>query len=459
MGIVSLHKLAGLNILVIASVLVACVPNANNQPNSIHIPAYLEDTSNADALNRLPYQAWWQDFRDPQLNKLIDKALLYNNDITIAKQSIHVAQAELQTIRLNWLPGVEALAGFSKNPALGNPGLFYGIVPSYYLNFFTLYFQQKTAEFTLKRSKAYSLGVRLTVLGQVVGSYFSLLAWQHQLELLNQIETDANELLTSVAVAKTQGLANELQLLTIRSQLQEVRGLQKQVQNNMVASGNSLHYLINEPPGEFELHRSFISLPSKAVPLSKINTQVIIHRPDVMVAWSSFQAACSGVTVSETQLLPSVTLDYFSGRASFHGRLKTPKRYASYTDVYATLNLSPTLFGIILTSKAIFKKSLAEYNNVIQNSLRLIANSIDANQNFMAKYREDQQALDSLIKRYQLQQKLYHKGLISHNDLLYGRIEIKQQDFKLTISKLEQLLSVVTLYQELAGGILYSQRP
>lgn len=437
--------------------LIACAPNTKNQPIPITIPEFLNDASHSDALNQLPYQAWWKNFGDPQLNQFINKALRCNNDVIIAKQTIRVALAELQTIRLNWLPGLNVLMGFSQNPALGNPGLFYGALPSYYLNFFTLYFQQKTAEFAVLRAKAYALGVRLTVIGEVTGSYFSLLAWHHQLNLLHQIEKDNSILLASLTLAKTQGLANNLQVLTTKSQLQAVRGLQKQVQNNIVAAENALRYLINEPPGQIKLNKSFIDLPSNAVPLRKINAQVVINRPDVMVTWYALRVACSGVNVSETQLLPSMTLDYFAGNASLNGTVKSPTHWAPYNDAYATFNLSPSLFGTILTSKAIFNKRLAEYHKTIQNALRLIANSIVANQKFMEKYDEERYSFDSLIKRYQLQQKLYHKGLISHNDLLYKRIEINQVDFKLTISKLEQLLSVVNLYQELAAGIHYHQ--
>ena len=446
-----------LAILVIISMLSACTPTTENQATSIDIPAYLNESNNSDLLKRLPSQAWWQSFEDPQLNQLIDKALIYNNDISIAKQSISVSLAELKTVRLNWLPGLNVLAGFSQNPALGNPGIFYGILPSYYLNFFTLYFQQKTAEFALLRTKAYSLGVRLTVIGQVMNSYFSLLAWNYQLELLNQIETDYKKLLISVTVAKTQGLANNLQLLTLKSRLQEILGLQKQIQNNILAAENSLLYLINEPPGQIKSNNSFLNLPDEAVPLSKINAQVIFHRPDVMVAWSSLRAACSGINVSESQFLEPLSLDDFTGKASLRGRFKSPTHTAQFRNAYATFNLSPTLLGKIFTSKAIFKKRLAEYNNVTKNALRLIANSIIANQKMMEKYSEDKLSLDVLIKRYQLQKDLYRKGLISHNELLYSQIEIHRQDFEVTLSKLEQLLSVVSLYQELAAGIHYRQ--
>ncbi|WP_058519258.1 TolC family protein [Legionella parisiensis] len=434
------------------------MPSAkNSRPTSIYIPKYLKDSSN-DALNRLPYQAWWEDFRDPLLNQFVEQALLYNNNVMIAKQSIRVAQAELQTIRLNWLPGLNLLMGFAQNPALGNPGVFYGVLPSYYQNFVALYFQQKKAEFILERSKAYYLGVRLTVIGEVISSYFSLLAWSHQLSLLKQIEQEYKELLAALEIAKKQGLANNLQLLTLTSQLQSILGQQKQVQNNIIASENALRYLINKPPGEIKSNESFINIPSKAIPLKKINTQVILRRPDVMVAVTSLLAACSGINIAEAQLFPAVTLDYFWGRASLNGTFNNPKHSASYGDIYATFNLSPALFGQIMTSKAVFNRSLAEYNNILQNALRLIANGIAANQKFMAKYHEDALSLASLKKKYQLQQELYRKGLISHNDLLYSRIEINQQDYRLTISKLEQLISVISLYEELAAGILYRER-
>lgn len=460
MEIIELRILAMIMSFVLISFLVACIPNEKDtRLNSNLIPNYLNELGNHHALNRLPYQAWWTDFNDPHLNQLVAKALCYNNDVTIARNSIQVAHAQLNTIRLNWLPGVAVLTGFSQNPALGNPGVFYGILPSYYLNFFTLYFQQKTAELSLKRTKAYYLGTRLTVIGEVVSSYFSLLAWTRQLTLLARIERDYKKLLISLEIAQKQGLTNNIQILTVMSGLQQVSGQYKEIQSNMSVSENALHYLMNEPPGALKPGISLIGLPSKPVPYHKINLQVIVNRPDVMVALASLQAASSGVSVTTSQLLPSMTLDYLGGKASLNGSLSSPTSTVRYNDAYATFNVSPSIFGTIFTSKAIFRRSLAQYNKVIQNALRLIANSIDTHQKLTTKYHQDYSSFLSLKRRYRLEEALYHQGLISHDELLYQRIALNQQDYKLTVSKLEQLISVVRLYEELAAGILASASP
>lgn len=438
--------------------LTSCLPHSKKNVPVPVIPAYLNETNHNAMLNQLPCRAWWQAYQDPELNQLVDKALSYNNDITIAKQSIRVAQAELKTIQLNWLPGVSFLMGYSQNPAFGNPGVFYGVLPSFYQNIFMLYYQQKKAQYLLQRSRDYYLGVRLAVIGQVVNSYFSLLGWHQQLQLLTQMEHDTAVILASIRTTQTKGLANQRQWLTVNNQLQEIRGLKKQLQSNLVASENALHYLLNESPGHILVKRSLTSIPSHAVPIEKINVQVLLRRPDMAVAVDSLRAACSGVSIASSQLLPAVTLDYLAGQASMDGTFKIPTHYPRYSDLYATFDLSPTIIGQIMTNKAIFHKSLAEYQNVLQNALRVVANSLDVNEKAMAKWLRDDAAYQSIKKRYQLQEKLYQQGLISHNDLLASRIELNQQAFKLTLSKLAQLSSVVGLYQELAAGILYQAK-
>ena len=55
--------------------------------------------------------AWWQQFNDPTLNKMIDISLQNNNNIQIAIGNILQASAELEKVHMAWVPTINLGGG------------------------------------------------------------------------------------------------------------------------------------------------------------------------------------------------------------------------------------------------------------------------------------------------------------------------------------------------------------
>ena len=89
-------------------------------------------TNTQEDLVNLP---WWQQFDDPTLNELVDKALLYNNDIQMAMANVEAAEGELKRVKLHWIPEVDAIGGYSSWPDSGFPGVVVAVVPRFSLIF------------------------------------------------------------------------------------------------------------------------------------------------------------------------------------------------------------------------------------------------------------------------------------------------------------------------------------
>lgn len=60
----------------------------------------------------LPYLAWWQKFDDPELNNLIQAALIENSSMKLALANIQSAEKKLSTVKLGWLPFVSLFGGY-----------------------------------------------------------------------------------------------------------------------------------------------------------------------------------------------------------------------------------------------------------------------------------------------------------------------------------------------------------
>ena len=114
--------------------------------------------------------AWWKQFNDPVLNRMIEQALNNNNNIQIGIGNILQASAQLEKAHMAWVPTIDlGGGGFTgqsfnqsitpENPALSNfpvsntmnfNGSFVGFMPSYSLNIFQTIKNQDISKLNLK---------------------------------------------------------------------------------------------------------------------------------------------------------------------------------------------------------------------------------------------------------------------------------------------------------------------
>lgn len=422
---------------------------------SINLPADITTANNNSQLDNLSNFAWWREFNDSQLNKLIDSALINNNDIDLATKNIAIAQAQLNQIELLWIPGINLFAGFSQNPAFGNPGVFFGLQPTYITNLFTTYYAQKQAKYDLQLAYITRSGVKLIVISQITASYFSLLTWQANLKVLHQQEADYKQLVAIAVAVKKLGLSNNIQISALKSKLYQVTGKIQVAEQNIVDSENAIRYLINQPPGIVAVNNQLNQINSNIFVFRKINIKTIAQRPDVMYAFKKLESAGVGINLSASKLLPSLNFGYFTGQASLNGTFANPNNAAAFADAYTQLNVAPSTFGSINVGRKVFQREVINYNKVIQNALREVSNGIDANEKLSLKYIADKQALEAMIDHYNLQQDKYNQGIVNKISLLNTQIQVNELELALNTSKLEQLVSIILLYQQLAGGYNY----
>lgn len=215
---------------------------------------------NYQNLESLPYLAWWQQFNDPKLNALIESGLKNNLDLEVALANLEQAQGQLRQVQLSWIPFVNLYAGFSSNPAFGDIGTFYGAWPQYTINIAQVIKQQERANYNLEMNKAMVDGVRLTVIGQVSAGYFTLIAQQEQLLLLNKLNDDMNELIKILKQEVTIGLKDNVDLTGLMSKQQLIQAQISIATHNIVLSQNSLHYLLNQNSGSIKSTNNFTKL-------------------------------------------------------------------------------------------------------------------------------------------------------------------------------------------------------
>ncbi|WP_226905454.1 hypothetical protein [Legionella antarctica] len=108
--------------------------------------------------------------------------------------------------------------------------------------------------------------------------------------------------------------------------------------------------------------------------------------------------------------------------------------------------------GEIANARGLDKVSYFNYVDTLQKALRDTTNALSANERFTNKLKQTQEAQHYLAKSYELNRRLYKQGIQNYVDMLKAKIILDRINITLNEDKLLQLITIVSLYQELAGG-------
>lgn len=458
-------KLRQINTLVLigfsALSLAACAMiNPTYTKPTVDTPAgWANFTQPIPAESNIAYLSWWRSFNDPVLNQLIESGLLVNNSVQKAFGSLEVAQGQLKSVELSWIPGINLYAGYSSNPAFGYPNYFYGAWPAYSaFNIFSTLSQQKAAKINVEAQEYGISAAKLTFIGQVANSYFTYIAEVERLKLLKQYIGDLQQLYSIQQSDYHDGIAADQQTDALKQRVLEVQAQQQQIETNILKAQNALRYLINQNPGAIISNADFGKFNTQFPEIGNQPATVLANRPDVLLAETQFKLATQNVGVAASQLLPNVQLDYFGGQSDV-GVNGTNGIYTPTTDAYLNWSINPAVFGKISSMTGAKKIAYANYIDTVRKALHDVDNDLlnhrDANQRYLLIYQAYQAASD----KYQLNAALYKRGIISYNDTLNDKLNVDQAAIALNQIKLAQMTTLVNLYQDLGGGYNYNKAP
>ncbi len=396
---------------------------------------------------------WWGAFHDPLLNEVMRKALQKNDGLNMAGARIEAAQGELKKIKYQWIPNVDLFGGYSSNPALGFPGFWYSALPSYTMNLFRQIKLQKIATYQLAQVRAQKNAVKLTVISQVAASYFIYQAELERRRLLAILAKDSAHLAGIAGKVYKAGLTSNIEPQQLYSNVEMVYAQQEIIERNIVFSQNTLHYLIEEQPGSFKTVRHFSELDSNVIIPGQLPLTVLANRPDILVAATRLRATNEGIGLAKSALLPTMQLDLYAGLVAGNSQYTTPKIPIYINDQLLLMPLVRfSVLGDIARARGLNKESYFNYIDTVLNALKNTTNALSAYERLTKRLKRTLKARHYVAVNYKFNKDKYKDGIASYATMLDSKIRLDEMNLKLNQAKLQQLLSIVRLYEELAGG-------
>lgn len=395
----------------------------------------------------LPDLLWWKQFRSAELDGFIQKALQQSLEPQIAIANIEYARSQLDQVKLNWLPNLGVLAGFSQFPVLGNPGNIAIAVPLYVVNILQLYKQQKSAQANYEASIYAKDCVRLLVIAQTAANFFTLIAQTEALRLYQQLLKDYQAYLHLAKSQYRSGIKSQDNIDQVNSQIKQIHAKMDITQHNISLNQNALHFLFNENPGQIKATTSFKRLNSDAIIPGNLPASVLASRPDIQQAEALLRAANADVGAVTANLWPTITLGSYLGAGSyFKGPIKIWEAYMTMPV------LDVPIFAQIKASKAQYKEVYLKYIATVRAALRDVANDLSAYSAYSHQLDAVTSAYKDEIRHCHLVESRYRHGLDDKVELIKCKIEVDQFELSINQNKLEKMIAMVNLYQDLAGG-------
>jgi outer membrane protein, multidrug efflux system len=436
-----------------------------------------------DTDNSMTVVAWKDFFADPYLTALIDTALHNNTDLLMTLQNIDILKEQLAVQKNALLPKVDGVISAEgdhygdytmngvgnydtnlspninskqKIPTPFTPDLFAGFRSSWEIDIWGKLKNKKRAAMTALLASEQGRRVVVTSLvSEIAIDYYSLIAYDNQLQIVQkniQLQSDALEI---VKVQKEAGRATQLAVEQFAAQLYNTEGIAYTIKQQITETEDQLNVLLGRYPQAIARDSDILHQSLPPVVTTGISSQLLIHRPDIQQAELGLKAAKANVAAARAAFLPSLTITPYIGLEAFSPSLL----FDAGSIVYGALaGLSAPIFdqkqikaGYAI-SNAQNKQAIYNYQHALLAGFSEVTTNINSIENDKASYDLKDKEVTELTNAVATAKDLYLAGYANYLEVIMAQKGVLESELELVGNKKDQFIAVINLYRSLGGG-------
>ena len=411
---------------------------------------------------------WWKEFKDENLNILVESALEKNTNLRIAYLNLEKAKASLGVAEADLLPGVNLNAGATRtrnstetashSPQTTSKSYEINLGLNYEIDLWgRVRNSVLAANENLNSSKFDYDSARLSLSSSVAKSYFALVSLNMQEAVLKETLKTYED---TLALRKTQldlGSINEMTYLQSKAEVESAKTSLTSVLNSKSQALTSLAILTGKSNDEIlkGAVASAQNLPSSPEINAGISSDVLLRRSDVAKALADLKATNALVGVARAQYFPTLSLTGLFGFASdefdriFMGSASVWSLGANLTQKIFDFGRTKNNVRVAETNEQI---AAITYEATVRSALGEVRDALISRQNAKLSLDQVKNLLQSQQKIYSLAKDQYNAGYIGHLELLDAERNLLQAKLQDVSAKLDEVDSAVEVYRALGGG-------
>jgi NodT family efflux transporter outer membrane factor (OMF) lipoprotein len=420
-------------------------------------------------------EKWWGGFKDPELSRVVERALTQNLDLAAALARVQQARAVARQAGAQLAPTVGAgaqaatlhqslespsgriasrLPGFERDASLYDVD----IGASWEIDLFGgLRRGAQAARAEAQAADAEQLGTRVSVAAEAADAYLRIRGDQARLAVAGDLVATDAHLLDLVRLRLAKGVATDREVAQAQALLSHARASMHPLEIDLQAQLNRLDVLMGVQPGEFsaELAAPAEIPAAPGVPADDQPADVLRRRPDVIAAEQRLKAANAHIGQAMAEYYPKISI---SGLLGFESTTPGHLFRAATFQPQAQAGLRWRLFDFgridaeVSQARGAEAEALALYRRSVLRAAEDVENAFTALTQLEAHEDELTREVAALKRARDLSRSAYFRGAAALTDVLDADRQLLAAQGELSQTRADAARAAVQSFRALGGG-------
>ncbi len=417
---------------------------------------------------------WWQQFHDPELTRIVERALAQNLDLAAALARVEQARAVAHMADAALMPKGELSASVvNQRQSLRSPiGEIASAFPGYQRDqtqydlgagasweidlFGGLHRAREADRAEAEAAEADGLGVRVSIAAEAADAYFRVRGAQTRVRLAEaQIKTDS-DLLDLVNLRMHEGLATRREQAEAQARLAQLRATVPALQTEVEIQLNRLDVLMGAQPGSYSNALSVETAQTDIPSLATLPAPEVLlrRRPDVIAAERHLAASNARIGVATAEYYPKFSIAALLGFESLSGLAISSQTFQPQ----AMAGLHWRLFDFgrvdaeVAQAKGANAESLARYRQSMLRAAEDVEDALITQTQLNKERNELQNEITADIDARDSAEQAYKGGAVSLMEVLEQDRQLLAARDQLASADASTARATVAAFRALGGG-------
>ena len=403
---------------------------------------------------------WWEYYGSSELNGLMQKALIHNSDLRIARLQLAQAKIRAEQAKAGNLPTLTAPLRIASQGSGGTVNT----VQSSQLGFQAVYrldiwgeqsSSVQAAQFGAMRAQYERDNQQRLVVGNLAAAYIGYQVVSESLQTARENERIAKDILMTVEKRLQLGDATADEVEQQRSALALQQVSIASMENQQDDTKTSIARLAGVLPAD--LHLQEVGLNALSVPGAEVGAPatLLLRRPDIRVAEERMKAANANIEVARARLLPAVDLAAQAGYSGLaFANLLQPQNLFWNT----VASLAVTIFdngrreGETAFAQAYYEEMVETYRQIILQAVREVESALVSLRTANRRMEAQRRAQTAARNMSKIAKDAFEQGAIDLTAILEAQKNLQRSEDDWMRSKADVLRAYASL--SLALGLV-----
>ncbi|EGJ50340.1 RND efflux system, outer membrane lipoprotein, NodT family [Desulfocurvibacter africanus subsp. africanus str. Walvis Bay] len=409
---------------------------------------------------------WSSGFGDPVLDRLVEQALLRNNDLAAATIRVRRAQLQAGLAADQMIPALGATASTSHEKDIRHGG---GTARAYALNGSVSYeadlwgklsSQYDAAKWEALATEQDRQSTALSLVGTTMNLYWRIAYLNVRIDLSGQSIAYAEKTLALVRAQYRSGAASSLQVSEAEQSLASQQADQLDLLQQRVEAYNALALLFDGPPGDIVANPQV--MPEGELPPvdAGLPAELLGRRPDLQAAELRLRKLLADTDATRASFYPSLTLTGTLGSSStsLSEVLRNPIAALATQLALPFLQWNEMRLSV-KSSQAEYEEAVVNLRQTLYQALGEVENALSARRMLAEQGASLERALAAARQVERMYEVRYRAGYVSLNVWLDAQETRRTSEIALAENLLNRLANHVTLLQALGGEAALPSQP